>query len=51
MDGLTRLMLEGRKGPEDGEEDASPKRRGNRRDTWAPGLAGARPEAVLADVC
>jgi hypothetical protein len=41
VDGLTRLMLEGRKGPSDGEQDTSPKRRGNRRDTWAPGLTGA----------
>ena len=41
VDGLTRLMLEDRKGPGDDEENMSPKRRGNRRDTWAPGLKGA----------
>ena len=41
VDGLTRLMLDaGRKGSGEGEEETSPKRRGNRRDTWAPGLTG-----------
>lgn len=35
------MLDAGRKGTGEGEEETSPKRRGNRRDTWAPGLTGA----------
>lgn len=44
VDGLTRLMLEAHKGG-DAETDAAPKRRDNRRDTWAPGVIGALPSS------
>ena len=44
VDGLTRLMLEAHKGGDE-ETDATPKRRDNRRDTWAPGVIGALPSS------
>ncbi len=46
---MTKLMLEGNKDESDDKEN----RKGNRRETWAPGLAGTHvlPHGRLCNCC
>ena len=54
VEGLTRMMMEGRGGEEDGEGDLTGTAgagawQGNRRDTWAPGVMGGTHSASTGE--